>query len=211
MTSTTWNVDDQVTVTWNTSGIPPPGSFTGLLFLGFLKHECKNLDIDHPVAQDILLSSGSVQITVPKVPVGANYIVVLHDHRRVQYNHDPESISHFHNPFPSPHPSVISHSDDISHHVFPPTILPHLPASSHAHRHVNPWNLHRNVPDLFPIKQHVHAELGHICHECAKQLSVYVLERNDQQCAPCSTCLWRSRDHPLCGGRCNGSRTGFIT
>ncbi|KAH9168437.1 hypothetical protein EDB89DRAFT_2099733, partial [Lactarius sanguifluus] len=75
--STTWNVGDKVTVTWDTSSIPPPGNFTGQLLLGFLTHEGENLDIDHPLAQDILLSTGSVQITVPNVPVGTNYIVVL--------------------------------------------------------------------------------------------------------------------------------------
>ncbi|KAH9011655.1 hypothetical protein EDB85DRAFT_1101789 [Lactarius pseudohatsudake] len=75
--STTWNAGDKVTVTWETSSIPPPGNFTGQLLLGFLTLEGENLDIDHPLAQDILLSTGSVQITVPNVPVGANYIVVL--------------------------------------------------------------------------------------------------------------------------------------
>ncbi|KAH8994345.1 hypothetical protein EDB86DRAFT_1268906 [Lactarius hatsudake] len=75
--STTWNVGDKVTVTWETSSIPPPGNLTGQLLLGFLTLEGENLDIDHPLAQDIPLSTGSVQITVPNVPVGANYIVVL--------------------------------------------------------------------------------------------------------------------------------------
>ncbi|KAH9080214.1 hypothetical protein EDB83DRAFT_2513120 [Lactarius deliciosus] len=89
--STTWNVGDKVTVTWETSSIPSPGNFTGQLLLGFLTLEGENLDIgeltfspsthstlrNHPLAQDILLSTGSVQVTVPNVPVGTNYIVVL--------------------------------------------------------------------------------------------------------------------------------------
>ncbi|KAH9045019.1 hypothetical protein EDB84DRAFT_1469441 [Lactarius hengduanensis] len=205
--STTWNAGDKVTVTWpalarvldaqrRESGHRAACTFH------------TRASRDHPLAQDILLSTGSVQITVPNVPVGANYIVVLHDHRRVQHDHDPKSIPHhhFHAPFPSPHPSAISHSNDISYPVFSPVfspaIFPHLSASSHAHR---------NVPDLFPIKQHAHVELGHIYHDCAEQLSVFVLERNDQQCAPCSTYPWRSRDNPLCGGRCNEPRAGPIT
>ncbi|KAH9060472.1 hypothetical protein EDB87DRAFT_607524 [Lactarius vividus] len=75
--STTWNVGDKVTVTWETSSIPPPGNFTGQLLLGFLTLEGENLDVDHPLAQDFSLSTGSVQITVPNVPVRTNYIVVL--------------------------------------------------------------------------------------------------------------------------------------
>ncbi|KAI9458134.1 hypothetical protein BJY52DRAFT_436966 [Lactarius psammicola] len=75
--STTWNVGDKAIVTWDTSGIPQPSNFTGQLLLGYLTSDSENLDIDHPLAQDFLLSRGSVQITVPNVPDGNNYIVVL--------------------------------------------------------------------------------------------------------------------------------------
>ncbi|KAH9045017.1 hypothetical protein EDB84DRAFT_1469420 [Lactarius hengduanensis] len=148
--------------------------------------------VDHPLAQDILLSTGSVQITVQNVSVGSNYIAVLFG---VSGNASPQftitggsSTTTTPSPSTSTPPSLLpTHPlspNDISYPVFPS----HLPASSHAHQHVDPWNLHHN---------HAHAELGHVCHECAEQLSVFVLGRNDQQCAPCSTCPWRSRDNPL--------------
>ncbi|KAH9038208.1 hypothetical protein EDB85DRAFT_2287610 [Lactarius pseudohatsudake] len=182
----------------DTSSIPSPDNSTGQLLLGFLTLEGENLDIlrfpllpaprsvvlraHYPLAQDILLSTGSVQITVPNVSVGSNYIVVLFGDSG---NASPQftitgGSSTTTTPSPSTSTSLLpTHplsSDGISYPVFPP----HLPASSHAHQHVDPWNLHHNVPDLFPIKQHAHAELGHICHECAEQLSVFVLGRNDQ-------------------------------
>ncbi|KAI9429361.1 hypothetical protein H4582DRAFT_1774995, partial [Lactarius indigo] len=75
--STTWNVGDKVTVTWDTSGIPPQSNFTGQLLLGYVTGDSENLGIDHPLAQDFLLSRGSVQITVPNVSGGSHYIVVL--------------------------------------------------------------------------------------------------------------------------------------
>ncbi|KAI9465051.1 hypothetical protein BJY52DRAFT_1090188, partial [Lactarius psammicola] len=75
--STTWNVGDKVSVTWDTSSIPQPGNFTGQLLLGFLTSDSENLDVDHPLAQDFLLSTGSVQITVPNVPDGTHYYIVV--------------------------------------------------------------------------------------------------------------------------------------
>ncbi|KAN0127312.1 hypothetical protein V8E53_014563 [Lactarius tabidus] len=77
--TTIWTVGNQVTVTWDTSNIPPPGNFTGQLVLGYLTSgsSSENLDVDNPLAANFLLSAGSVQITVPNVPTGTNYIVVL--------------------------------------------------------------------------------------------------------------------------------------
>ncbi|KAH8989058.1 hypothetical protein EDB92DRAFT_892421 [Lactarius akahatsu] len=214
--STTWNVGDKVTVTWETSSIPPPGNFTGQLLLGFLTLEGENLDIlYHPLAQDILLSTGSVQVTVPNVSVGSNYTVLFGDSGnaspRFTITGGSSTTTRVHPlPLPRPLPFFPPIRSLPFRRYLLPRLSPYLPTSSHAHQHVDPWNLHRNVPDLFPIKQHAHAEPGHIFHECAEQLSVFVLEQNDQQCAPCSTCPWRSRDIPLCGGRCNESRAGSI-
>ncbi|KAH8979315.1 hypothetical protein EDB83DRAFT_2537336 [Lactarius deliciosus] len=70
----------------DTSSIPSPGNFTGQLLLGFMTLEGENLDIGELTIRfpllptprsDILLSTGSVQITVPNVSVGSNYIAVL--------------------------------------------------------------------------------------------------------------------------------------
>ncbi|KAI0289174.1 hypothetical protein BC826DRAFT_939318, partial [Russula brevipes] len=71
--STVWHPGDQVTVTWDTSVIPAEGDFPGVLLLG----QSENLDVEHPLAQDFSLRAGSVELTVPDVTLGSNYIVVL--------------------------------------------------------------------------------------------------------------------------------------
>jgi len=73
--STVWHPGDQVTVTWDTSVIPAEGDFPGMLVLG----QPENLDVGetgHPLAQDFSLRAGSVELTVPDVKPGSNYIVV---------------------------------------------------------------------------------------------------------------------------------------
>ncbi|EIM81626.1 uncharacterized protein STEHIDRAFT_22683, partial [Stereum hirsutum FP-91666 SS1] len=76
--STVWTVGSSVTVTWNTSVIPPEAqNSTGTLVLGFQTSDSENLQLDDPLAKGFLLTDGSVQITVPDVTEKSNYIVVL--------------------------------------------------------------------------------------------------------------------------------------
>ncbi|KAI0044103.1 hypothetical protein FA95DRAFT_1562597 [Auriscalpium vulgare] len=75
---TIWNVGDKVTVTWDTSEIPPASSnSSGMLLLGFQTSDSENLDLDHPLADGFKLVDGSVSFNVPDVAPKTNYIVVL--------------------------------------------------------------------------------------------------------------------------------------
>ncbi|KAF8262556.1 hypothetical protein EI94DRAFT_1601674 [Lactarius quietus] len=64
-TSTIWTVGNQVTVTWDTSSIPPPNNFTGELLLGYLTSGStnENLNVGNPLAANFPLSAGSVGFT----------------------------------------------------------------------------------------------------------------------------------------------------
>ncbi|KAA1469741.1 hypothetical protein DENSPDRAFT_640884 [Dentipellis sp. KUC8613] len=74
--STVWTVGDKVNVTWDAS-IVPSGNFTGKLVLGAQTSDSENLQLDNPLADAFDLHSGTVEITVPNVASGTNYIVVL--------------------------------------------------------------------------------------------------------------------------------------
>ncbi|EIN12953.1 hypothetical protein PUNSTDRAFT_19047, partial [Punctularia strigosozonata HHB-11173 SS5] len=81
-TGTVWTVGQTVTVTWDTSELPPPQNITnisGKILLGFLDDgdDSEHLDVDSPLAQGFNITTGSVQLTVPNVPAKDDYIIVL--------------------------------------------------------------------------------------------------------------------------------------
>ncbi|EPS98412.1 hypothetical protein FOMPIDRAFT_1093403, partial [Fomitopsis schrenkii] len=78
--STTWNVGETVTVTWNLSALPPNTNVTGVkgkLVLGYSTWDSEHLDINNPLATNFLLSDSKVSFVVPSVPTRNNYIVDL--------------------------------------------------------------------------------------------------------------------------------------
>ncbi|KII86651.1 hypothetical protein PLICRDRAFT_113669 [Plicaturopsis crispa FD-325 SS-3] len=77
---TTWEVGSQVQVTWDTSDMPAHVTNPkGRLVLGYLKGDDQNehLDFDHPLADGFDIAQGHVEVEVPEVQAGQNYIVVL--------------------------------------------------------------------------------------------------------------------------------------
>ncbi|KDQ62523.1 hypothetical protein JAAARDRAFT_701189 [Jaapia argillacea MUCL 33604] len=73
-----WPKGSIQTVTWDTSNIPSEKeNSTGLLLLGYEQNGSENLNIAQPLASGFLLSTGSVQVTVPNVVTRFDYIVVL--------------------------------------------------------------------------------------------------------------------------------------
>ncbi|KAI6030709.1 hypothetical protein F5J12DRAFT_802348 [Pisolithus orientalis] len=76
--STVWNVGETQTVTWSTANLP--ANITnpdGMLVLGYVANNSENLMLQSPLATNLSYSVGQAQITVPNVPTGTNYIVVL--------------------------------------------------------------------------------------------------------------------------------------
>ncbi|KAJ7486046.1 hypothetical protein B0H11DRAFT_1904557 [Mycena galericulata] len=78
--STKWAVGTEVDVTWSTSNAPQ--SITnreGKIVLGYLEagDPSEHLDLAHPLAQGFDIMDGHQAITVPHVPSGSNYIIVL--------------------------------------------------------------------------------------------------------------------------------------
>lgn len=76
--STVWNVGDTQTVTWSTANLPTNVTNPdGMLILGYVANGSENLMLQSPLATNLSYSVGQAQITVPSVPTGNNYIVVL--------------------------------------------------------------------------------------------------------------------------------------
>ncbi|KAI0081662.1 hypothetical protein K474DRAFT_1259092 [Panus rudis PR-1116 ss-1] len=78
--STVWHVGETQTVTWDTSGIPPPANVTnqkGKVVLGFLTDDSEHLMIDSPLADGFSIFDGKVQVIVPNVPDRTDYIIAL--------------------------------------------------------------------------------------------------------------------------------------
>ncbi|KAI0266998.1 hypothetical protein BC834DRAFT_823000 [Gloeopeniophorella convolvens] len=73
-----WVVGTTQTVTWDTTGTSPSDT-PGKIELGFIVpgQIGENLGIASPLATNIDLTTGSQQVTVPDVPPGTTYIVVL--------------------------------------------------------------------------------------------------------------------------------------
>ncbi|KAF7791484.1 hypothetical protein EIP86_002500 [Pleurotus ostreatoroseus] len=77
--STVWVAGSQATVTWDTSSLPHQGGpFVGTIVLGYLRDGSENehLDAEHPLAQGFDLSQGAVDVKVPLVQPGNDYIIV---------------------------------------------------------------------------------------------------------------------------------------
>ncbi|KAG6330018.1 hypothetical protein ID866_9071 [Astraeus odoratus] len=73
-----WHVGETQLVTWSTANLPVSiTNPSGMLVLGYLSNNSENLMLDSPLATNIPLRAGKVQITVPNVPTRADYIVVL--------------------------------------------------------------------------------------------------------------------------------------
>ncbi|KIJ17905.1 hypothetical protein PAXINDRAFT_167837 [Paxillus involutus ATCC 200175] len=76
--ATIWHVGDTQTVTWSTAGLPSnPSNPNGMLVLGYMANDSENLMLDSPLATNLSYAVGQAEITVPNVPTGSNYIVVL--------------------------------------------------------------------------------------------------------------------------------------
>ncbi|KIK97072.1 hypothetical protein PAXRUDRAFT_825315 [Paxillus rubicundulus Ve08.2h10] len=76
--TTVWHVGDTQIVTWNTVGLPSnPTNPNGMLVLGYMFNNSENLMLDSPLATNLSYATGQAEITVPNVPTGSNYIVVL--------------------------------------------------------------------------------------------------------------------------------------
>ncbi|KAL1667013.1 hypothetical protein GGF50DRAFT_112684 [Schizophyllum commune] len=78
--STTWNVGETVTVTWDTSDLPPESQITnkeGKIVLGYQTEDSMHLQYDNPLAQGFSITLGSYDVTVPDVEERSDYIIVL--------------------------------------------------------------------------------------------------------------------------------------
>ncbi|KAF9071207.1 hypothetical protein BDP27DRAFT_535018 [Rhodocollybia butyracea] len=80
--STVWQVGQTVTVTWDTTNLPPPSQLTdpnGMVVLGFMANasDSEHLMLNPPLAQNFPLSDGNVSFVVPSVVTRTDYIVVL--------------------------------------------------------------------------------------------------------------------------------------
>ncbi|KDQ62519.1 hypothetical protein JAAARDRAFT_122290 [Jaapia argillacea MUCL 33604] len=76
---TLWLTGTNVTVTWDTSNIPSDFDTKGKLVLGYLDgvDENEHLDIENPLADGFSLIRGYIDVLVPQVDPGSDYIVVL--------------------------------------------------------------------------------------------------------------------------------------
>ncbi|KAI0785536.1 hypothetical protein C8Q75DRAFT_318312 [Abortiporus biennis] len=78
---TVWVINTTVTVTWDTCNAPDDiTNPQGKILLGHMDNgddEDENLDIDHPLAEGFDIFQGSVDIVVPDVQQGNDYIIVL--------------------------------------------------------------------------------------------------------------------------------------
>jgi len=73
-----WTVGSKQVVQWQTSRIPEGLNNTGEILLGYNNGTpSENLDVDHPLAQNFKLAAGRQTITIPNVPHGSQYFVVL--------------------------------------------------------------------------------------------------------------------------------------
>jgi hypothetical protein len=81
-TSTVWHSGETVTVTWDTSNIPPASQLTnptGMVVLGYIDNPAdgEHLMLNPPLASNFSITAGSVSFTVPSVITRSDYIVAL--------------------------------------------------------------------------------------------------------------------------------------
>jgi hypothetical protein len=76
-----WPVGSNQSVIWDTSNIPSGAeNNTLLIVLGHFDEAdpgSENLDLAHPLAQDIPITKGIQNVTVPDVPYRTTYFVVV--------------------------------------------------------------------------------------------------------------------------------------
>ncbi|KAI0822533.1 hypothetical protein BC628DRAFT_1388967 [Trametes gibbosa] len=72
-----WTAGSTQLITWDTSSIANPTGETGLILLGTLKNGDEQLNANSPLALGFPISAGAVNVTVPAVPTGDDYIVAL--------------------------------------------------------------------------------------------------------------------------------------
>jgi len=77
--SDVWKRGSTVKISWDTSHPPQHATNSqGTIYLGHLEGGTnEHLDIDHPLAKDVSLAQGNVEVKVPNVDPGNNYIIVL--------------------------------------------------------------------------------------------------------------------------------------
>ncbi|KAF8842183.1 hypothetical protein BDN67DRAFT_899879 [Paxillus ammoniavirescens] len=76
---TVWKAGERATVVWDIRGIPVNTTSKGKIELGYFKGKSSNehLDIEHPLAEGFSILQGRIDVTVPQVKPGRDYIVVL--------------------------------------------------------------------------------------------------------------------------------------
>ncbi|GJE91589.1 hypothetical protein PsYK624_077390 [Phanerochaete sordida] len=76
---TVWIAGTNVTVTWDTSNQPADiTNPVGKVLLGHVEDGTdEHLDVDHPLADGFDIRAGKVQVTVPNVSPGSDYIIVV--------------------------------------------------------------------------------------------------------------------------------------
>ncbi|KAI0820046.1 hypothetical protein BC628DRAFT_1423242 [Trametes gibbosa] len=72
-----WKTGSTQLVTWDTSNIVNPTGETGVILLGTLSNGDEDLDTSNPLAVGFAISAGAVNVTVPAVAAGDDYIVAL--------------------------------------------------------------------------------------------------------------------------------------
>ncbi|KAJ7784373.1 hypothetical protein B0H16DRAFT_1876838 [Mycena metata] len=72
---TVWKVGSVETVTWNATGIP--AGVTGKIMLGFLSSTSEGEHLSDTLASGFNLTDEKVDVTVPQVATGTQYIIVL--------------------------------------------------------------------------------------------------------------------------------------
>ncbi|MER5884865.1 Ser-Thr-rich GPI-anchored membrane family protein [Streptomyces sp. NPDC001941] len=73
-TGTVWTVGTQQTITWDVTN--PPRQITNPRGVILLSKDGL-ADVDHPLARNFPIRAGKQQITVPNVPPGSHYRVIL--------------------------------------------------------------------------------------------------------------------------------------
>ncbi|KIK81421.1 hypothetical protein PAXRUDRAFT_832871 [Paxillus rubicundulus Ve08.2h10] len=74
-----WKAGERAVVVWDTRGIPFNTTSKGKIELGYFKGKSSNehLDIENPLAEGFSILDGRIDVTVPRVKTGRDYIVVL--------------------------------------------------------------------------------------------------------------------------------------
>jgi len=74
-----WPMGSRQTVKWETDNIPKEmKNYNGTILLGHMENGSENLDVDHPLASQFPITSGSMAVRIPSnIPAGNDYFIVL--------------------------------------------------------------------------------------------------------------------------------------